>query len=355
MKKNYLKKNVLILLALISYNSYSQLYTNGTFSTGSVSKSGVNAPAGITWSEMQNVTGNTTQSNATAGFPAYFYSSGTTSYRLADDFIVPTGQTWEVTSFDFFGYVADYIGTTIPIDQLKIQIFNVNPSTAGAMPMAGNMTINALDIANSGNAFVYRIGNSLYPTPGQVTNSTRRMWKFKATLATTLNAGTYWVEFQAHATTDIQVFFPPITLVGSRGVAGANAKINVVASTFPSDVLGWSANLVDSGTPTSAPDVAQDLPFVINGNATLKIKENSLESKIVLYPNPVKNNVKISFLNEIEITSIQLYDVSSRLIKSYKVNNESELELNTEDLKLGYYFLKLYSKDGIVIKNFIKQ
>lgn len=350
MKIIYLKKNVLILLVLISYNCYSQLYSNGTFSTGPVSKSGVNAPAGYTWSEMQNVTGNTTQSNATAGFPAYFYSSGTTSYRLADNFIVPTGQTWEVTSFDFFGYVADYTGTTIPIDQLKIQIFNVNPSTAGATPVAGNMTINALDVANSGNAFVYRIGNSLYPSPGQVTNSTRRMWKFKATINATLPSGTYWVEFQAHATTDIQVFFPPVTIVGSRGVVGANAKINVVTSTFPSDVLGWSANLVDSGTPTTAPDFNQEIPFLINGT-TLGVNQNELKSKIVLYPNPVINTLYLSFSDGVEINKIQIYDVYGRLIKEYKNNSG----LDVSNLKSGNYILKIQTIDGEISKLFSKE
>ena len=350
MKINYLKKNVLILLVLISYNCYTQLYSNGTFSTGSVSKSGVNAPAGYTWSEMQNVTGNTTQSNATAGFPAYFYSSGTTSYRLADNFIVPTGQTWEVTSFDFFGYVADYTGTTIPIDQLKIQLFNINPSTAGATPIAGNMTINALDVANSGNAFVYRIGNSLYPSPGQVTNSTRRMWKFKATINATLPSGTYWVEFQAHATTDIQVFFPPVTIVGSRGVVGANAKINVVASTFPSDVLGWSANLVDGGTPTTAPDFNQEIPFLINGT-TLGVNQNELKSKIVLYPNPVINILYLSISDGVEINKIQVYDVYGRLIKEYKNNSE----LDVSNLKSGNYILKIQTIDGEISKLFSKE
>ncbi|WP_395053375.1 T9SS type A sorting domain-containing protein [Flavobacterium sp.] len=353
MKINYLKKNILLLfcsLTLISLNGFAQIYSNGEFSTGSVSKSGVNAPAGYTWSEMQNTTGNTTQSNATAGFPAYFYSSGTTSYRLADNFIVPTGQTWEITSFDFFGYVADYIGATIPIDQLKIQIFNVNPSSSGATPIAGNMTINALDVANSSNAFVYRIGNSLYPSPGQVTNSTRRMWKFKASINASLPSGTYWVEFQAHATTDIQVFFPPVTTVGSRGVVGANAKINVVASTFPSDVLGWSANLIDSGTPTTAPDFAQEIPFLINGT-TLGVNQNELESKIILYPNPVKNTLYLSFSDAVEINNIQVYDIYGRLIKEFI----SDSQLDVSNLKSGNYILKIQTYNGDVSKLFSKE
>ena len=353
MKIKYVPKKFSFLFLLFiqfSINCKAQLYSNGSIATGVTSKSGVNAPTGYTWSEMQNVTGNTTQSNATAGFPAYFYSSGTTSYRLADDFIIPAGQTWDISSFDFFGYVADYTGTTIPIDQLKILIYNVNPSTSGAIPIAGNVSINALDVANSSNAFIYRIGNSLYPSPGQVTNSTRRMWKFRANIATTLPAGTYWVEFQAHATTDIQVFFPPVTIVGSRGVVGANAKINVVASTFPSDVLGWANSLIDSGTPTSAPDVNQELPFLINGNL-LGINQYELSSKILIYPNPVKNTLNLSSTNGMEIKNIKIYDVYSRLIKEFF--NSSEMDIS--NLKSGNYLLKIQTENEIISKIFIKE
>jgi hypothetical protein len=62
------------------------LYSNGGFSTGPKSKSGVSAPAGATFSEVQNDAASTTESNGITGFGA---AQG--GNRLADDFTVPAG------------------------------------------------------------------------------------------------------------------------------------------------------------------------------------------------------------------------------------------------------------------------
>ncbi|STC96737.1 hypothetical protein [Chryseobacterium carnipullorum] len=70
-------------------------------STGATSKGGTAAPTGYTWSELQNNTGNTTESNTSLGLGGTF-SSSTASFFLADDFTVPAGSSWQMTTIDFF-------------------------------------------------------------------------------------------------------------------------------------------------------------------------------------------------------------------------------------------------------------
>lgn len=351
MKKSTYHKIYFVSLLLLGLKLNAQIYSNGPISTGATSISGVTAPTSYTWSEMQNTTGVTTQANATAGLPAYFNTAGTLSYRLADDFIVPAGQQWDITSFDFFGYQAVYEGATPPIDQLRIQIFNVNPASPGATPIAGNMTTNVYDVANSGNSFVYRIFNSLYPSGGQPTNSSRRIYRLRGNITATLAAGTYWVEYQVHPTDDTTIFFPPVTIVGSRGKVGANAKIHVVASTFPSDVIGWSTNILDSGTPTTAPDVAQDLPFNINGT-TLGIDTFNLDTSISFSPNPVIDYLKLKSIEKIKNTLV--YNVLGQIVLNTNFNN-LEVELDLSILNSGSYFLKITTENSFKLVKINKE
>jgi Secretion system C-terminal sorting domain len=342
MKKSTNCTNYLVALLFLSLTINAQIYSNGPISTGLTSLSGVTAPSGYTWSEMQNTTGITTQANATSGLPAYFNAAGTISYRLADDFTVPAGQQWNITSIDFFGYQSVYEGATPPIDQLRVQIYNTNPSLPGATPIVGNMTTNVYDAANSGNEFVYRIFNSLYPSPGQIANSSRRIYRLRGTILAILLPGTYWVEYQVHPTDDGNVFFPPVTIVGSRGAVGANAKIHVVASTYPSDVIGWSTNILDSGIPTSAPDVAQDLPFKINGGATLQV-DNFNQNSFQVSPNPVVDYLNIKS-NE-SIKSISIYTLLGQLINE-KDYNDVAIQMDLSFLNSGNYFVKITSENN---------
>ena len=83
----------LMFLLFVSHCSFSQMiYSNGNLTTGTVTKSGVTAPAGYSWSELQNNTGNTTECNRSSGFAGYFNTAGSTSFQLGDDFVVPAGQ-----------------------------------------------------------------------------------------------------------------------------------------------------------------------------------------------------------------------------------------------------------------------
>lgn len=95
----------------------AQTYSNGGLSSGATSNSGVLAPTCYTWSEVQNQTGVTTVSNTLAGSGGIYNTANTSNLLLADDFVVPTGETWDVTSIEVFGYQTGYAWTTVPIDQ----------------------------------------------------------------------------------------------------------------------------------------------------------------------------------------------------------------------------------------------
>lgn len=353
MGKKLLKLFCFGIVLLSVGDSVAQLYSNGLLATGTVASDGFAAPTGYAWSELQNNTGNNSQVNATAGLPGYYYADGSLSYTLADDFIVPEGQIWSITSFDFFCYQPIYSGTIPPINQLKIRLYNSDPSLPSSIPLAGDLTTNVYDAANSQNAFIYRIFNATVPSPQQP-NFSRKVFKVRGTFNSVLPAGHYWVEFQAHATDNTEVFFPPVTVVGSRLVSGANSKINVISSFFPSDVLGWGTNS-DGGIPTSAPDVSLAVPFEVNGTSTLSSDGYEQNKTISLAPNPVNTKLFVLSNSDLFIQSIEIFDLESRLVMSFNSRRSSDYELDLGELTAGVYSIKIFTDQGSSIHKIIKK
>lgn len=125
-----------------------------------------------------------------------------------------------------------------------------------------------------------------------------------------------------------------------------------MANTTPGTVLGWT-DVIDLGDPASAPDVAQDLLFAINGAVTtLSISENDFLSLVLIYPNPVKNSFTITMPNNDKIDNMEIYDMLGRKIKS-KDNLDSVV--NVSELSAGNYTLKVKSGAFVATKKFTKE
>lgn len=224
------------------------IYTNGQLSTGSISFSGVTAPAGYSWSEAQyNTTSNVT--NTAVGIASSYTSSS--DYRPADDFIIPAGQTWKISKISAYAIAAT--GISNPFDVLRIQIWNGNPSVTGSSVVFGDLTTNRLNqILDS---MICPIQNSILPAPGVAPLANNTIWKVSANVNTELPAGTYWVVYQVHHINNIPCFSPLVKSPGQRNKAGWNA---IVYNSIPA----WQT-ILDPGSPVTYPMPPQDLPFEI--------------------------------------------------------------------------------------------
>jgi hypothetical protein len=338
-------KKALLIAAFIAANfGIAQTYNNGGLSTGATSKSGTAAPAGYTWSELQNNTGNTTESNTSLGLGGTS-SSAAASFFLADDFTVPAGSSWQITTIDFFAYQTNYAGTTTPFNTVRVNIFNSDPSVAGATSVFGDDTTNRFSAGVD--ATMYRTGNTVVPAAA-VPGTTRKIWKITANTPVTLGAGTYWIKYQLQNVVMANAgFLPPVTIVGSRGLPAFNAK------QFDA-ILGTWTSLVDAGNPTSAPDVPLDMPFVITFTATTLGTQETMQydNRIQVYPNPVKDHFRINNPERLRISSVEIMDVSGKIVKTLKGSEE----YSVSDLPKGNYILKIKNEGGHTkITKLIKQ
>lgn len=77
-------------------------------------------------------------------------------------------------------------------------------------------------------------------------------------------------------------------------------------------------------------------------------------SKFSTYPNPVSDNVTISNSDNILLTDVSITDINGRTVKTLKVNNLSEVQMNVAELGAGVYFMNITADTGKVVKKFIK-
>lgn len=88
--------------------------------------------------------------------------------------------------------------------------------------------------------------------------------------------------------------------------------------------------------------------IIINSNPnpqTLGISENTIENKILIYPNPASKEISIN--SEIELTSVEVYNINGALINKHYINTTSDLKLNISKLTSGIYFFKFVSVNGL--------
>jgi hypothetical protein len=64
------------------------------------------------------------------------------------------------------------------------------------------------------------------------------------------------------------------------------------------------------------------------------------EPTFSINPNPAINLAAISFTNEIHNTQITFTDISGRIVKSFRMNNERERVIDIRDLTAGSYFVR---------------
>ena len=74
------------------------------------------------------------------------------------------------------------------------------------------------------------------------------------------------------------------------------------------------------------------------------------ENSILVYPNPVKNNL---FVNGLANNSkISIYDLSGKLLFNKQITNN---QIDISSFQSGVYTVKIETSKGIVTKKFVKQ
>ncbi len=78
--------------------------------------------------------------------------------------------------------------------------------------------------------------------------------------------------------------------------------------------------------------------------------DNTLHNEISIFPNPAKDMVSLS--SELAIRKVELIDLNGRLLKSIQFSSaEAVLNLSTDNLSPGLYFVRTFLEDGRIAVN----
>lgn len=259
------------------------IYDNGPLATGATSRSGVAAPAGTQWSEVQSNAGETASSNTSAGVGCQVIGAATNN-RCADDFIIPVGETWTINSVAIFVYQTGFAGGTSPVVGANLRIWSGVPEAPGSTILFGDTTTNRL--ASSVNANLFRVFNTAVPAPGTAPGTTRIIWQNNLTVAPALvlTAGQYWVDFQSDTGATTGNFTPSNTVVNNRGGMHYNALQKVTGGSF--------IPALDAGNPAASADYGVDFPFKLSGSIAGSIGPR--RSRVIDFDGDNKSDLSIA-------------------------------------------------------------
>jgi hypothetical protein len=214
---------VAALLIVIASVGVAQTYTNGPL---------VSHPGGGF--------GGADASAITAPGTTFGYTSSPV-FRLTDDFTVPCGQNWTLTTITSYGYQTQTVPSTIStLTGGNYRIWNGMPGSAGATILHDHSAASQMTSTTFTN--IYRVtattlATNLRPIMDCAMNGN----------AIVLGPGTYWLDYQVTGLlgTVATVFTPPVTILGQPTTGnGTAAQFNGTA---------WTTALVDANNLQSVP------------------------------------------------------------------------------------------------------
>lgn len=156
-----------------------------------------------------------------------------------------------------------------------------------------------------------------------------------------------------------------IIACGSRGGKGTMHKVNdlfdncadqsypvaesaVTLTVSPINPVASNAALV-AGNWTATPVTHTTIADACFG---IGVNELSTDATLLLYPNPVKDNIIIS--SELAVAEIKVFDAMGKLVLDLRELNTGEIKINTSAFKNGIYSIQLVSDKKIITAKFTR-
>ncbi len=181
-------------------------------------------------------------------------------------------------------------------------------------------------------------------------------WKVISTNITSTN-GAWYTGF---GLCDNQYCYDKGILAGTTqttlDVAASSAMTMYIS--YGSDISGASSTGPYYATVEVSQGTNKDTTtFIFNKWATgVNAVATKSADNIVLYPNPVRDDLNVVFAGMTEVKSLGIYNLIGKQVGSYKVNNTSA-SVSLEGMPAGIYMLRLMDGQGhiVAVRKFNKQ
>ena len=82
--------------------------------------------------------------------------------------------------------------------------------------------------------------------------------------------------------------------------------------------------------------------FDFHSNLNTQSFTNNLNSKLLIYPNPSTNRIKVNIINNEEITTVKLFD----LLGEEVLSSENKSEYDISGITNGIYIIKVFTNES---------
>ncbi|MDD2633906.1 MAG: C10 family peptidase [Bacteroidales bacterium] len=282
-------------------------------------------------------------------FELYTTTNGGTTWTAVSAANIPNPQTSE------YGYVRKYevIGNHIWFGTNKGRLYH--SSNKGISFEVFNTPVSDFAGASASANFSFKDANN-----GLIVNQSGTVYK-------TTNGGASWTQL----TTSGTVFTNGLCWIeGTDVVFSTGAATDASGSSYSQDGgLSWTTidevqhlyvDFINPNTGWSGwfnTDATTSGMWKWNGTIT-EINEgiaNSVET-LMLYPNPVSDNLTIKTINELYKADLKIVNISGQVVFETNINaSEGEIiNINTTNLQKGLYVLIINTDDNCLTKKFIK-
>lgn len=240
-----------------------------------------------------------------------------TMVQCADDFIIPTGGTWDVDAVTFRGFRnAATGGAGLTMDSVTVEIF----SDAAGSP--GTAIYSA----------THQLGAGGVPVPQGDTAITVMI------PTQNLTEGTYWLSVYGYAESDERWNW-----ISNTSADGSNGYLEDADDFFGAGATSWT-DITTLGL--TDPDFA----FQIGGTGYMASIAEEDMIDVTIFPNPVVDFVQIN-ANE-TVTQVSIFNINGQRVGT--VVNPQENKIDVTELPNGTYIAEISTANGIAQVKFVK-
>ncbi len=134
-------------------------------------------------------------------------------------------------------------------------------------------------------------------------------------------------------------------------ISVSGAVYTLQTRTFTATTPGTYYFIINDNTPAVA--VATQMFIDTVSFTSVLANDQFLATSFNVYPNPAKGFVNVSNTTDILINNAEIVDMNGRVVKTQKVANVTETQINTSDLANGVYMMKISTDRGNLTKKLV--
>ncbi len=141
-----------------------------------------------------------------------------------------------------------------------------------------------------------------------------------------------------------------------------NSNFTSIATGLTKPFYTWDGSGITNGEPVwfkvksySVDNTLKSEVVSSSSSAATLSVANFDKNNLIVYPNPVKNDITLNFQSILTGCTIKIMDINGRVLSTKKTDNSLLQKINTQFLSQGLYFLHVNSDDFQQIIKFMKK